>query len=316
MIELQYETWVYYWRTWNAKNPFIFFAAPTMDKNNAAFLRLYKLFSFPMCKTVPEGKQKNSSILHAHVRKKSHVPFSYVTHFWCTLRSLIFTFLYCRQFLVPWRRYHPVNQKLRRTGKCWRRYRESMRILSWLWKLWLFELLKICWCSCDFTRIKSFFGCIQSYTYDVYISLVCLNRYIILSICLKGSHSYVWGQVVKWFPPTILLPIFWFRGTLWRGKMIWQTKSWPRRVMGKALIGVDPVDLFLSPGEYSSQMLFGDLRCYNWKIWRLFFCLWICFPILRILIRPWNRICIKQRHGKKKNTKSETAILTGMCGMC
>ena len=36
----------------------------------------------------------------------------------------------------------------------------------------------VCWCSCDFTRIKSFFACIQSYTYDVYISLVCLNRYI------------------------------------------------------------------------------------------------------------------------------------------
>ena len=58
MIELQYETWVYYWRTWNAKNPFIFFAAPTMDKNNAAFLRLYKLFHFQCAKRCPKESKR------------------------------------------------------------------------------------------------------------------------------------------------------------------------------------------------------------------------------------------------------------------
>ena len=131
-----------------------------------------------MCKTVPEGKQKNSSILHAHVRKITLPRTFFVCDTPLVQHFEVFHIWFSPFFTVDNSWCHGADITLSTTNsggqeKCWRRYRESMRILSWLWKLWMLELLNICWCSCDFTHIKSFFACIQSYTYDVYVSLVC-----------------------------------------------------------------------------------------------------------------------------------------------
>lgn len=127
--------------------------------------------------------------------------------------------------------------------------------------------------------------------------------------------------MLKWFPPTILyshLLVPWHPLEK-EGKMIWQTKSWPRLVMGKNLMGVDPVDLFFVGRGVQFTDVIWCLALLQLKIWRLFFCLWICFPILRILIRPWNRICMdmhKTMTWQKRETPSLKLPFWRACGMC
>ena len=129
------------------RNPSIFSAAPTMEKINAAFLRLsccisnvqncvqrkskeFLYFACPCQKkyTLPRTTLPETNIAPENGWLEYSLPFRMAyfqvptvsfreceTPFlfrmwhtlWCnTLRSLIFTFLYCRQFLVPWRRCH------------------------------------------------------------------------------------------------------------------------------------------------------------------------------------------------------------------